>query len=268
MTWTDALGEQVTLTRPPRRIVSLVPSITETLFAFGLQKRIVGVTKFCIEPAGDVESVPKVGGTKDVDVEAVKALKPDFVVANVEENEQPDIEALREAGIPVFVTYPRSIAAASAMMRTLADILGCEKAASPQIAAVDAAAALTRSRNRERTPVSVFCPIWRKPWMTINSDTYVHDFLITCGLHNVFADSRDRYPAIGFLDVEERKPEIAILPDEPFPFKERHIAEITSAIPILTAERIYLVDGKDICWYGPRIAGALRRMQALLWGEI
>lgn len=267
MTWTDALGEQVELARPPRRIVSLVPSITEALFAFGLEKRIVGVTKFCVEPKGAVDDVPKVGGTKEVDTAAVKKLKPELVIANVEENEKADIDALREAGLSVFVTYPRTIAAATAMMRTLAEMTDCEKAAAPQVAEIDAAAALIRARNRERPTRTVFCPIWRKPWMTINADTYIHDFLLTCGLHNVYAEARDRYPEVELADVGKHKPDAVILPDEPFPFARKHVSEITSAIPQVPSDRIYLVDGKDVCWYGPRIAGALRRMQETLWGD-
>jgi ABC-type Fe3+-hydroxamate transport system substrate-binding protein len=267
MTWTDAVGRQVSLERPPRRIVSLVPSITETLFAFGLEKKIAGVTKYCVEPKAGVKGLPKVGGTKDVATDMVKKLKPDLIIANVEENEKDDIEALEAAGLTIFVTYPRTIAAATAMMRTLADITDCEKVASPQIAAVDAAAALIRARNRERPTRTVFCPIWRKPWMTMNADTYMHDFLLTCGLHNVYAEANERYPEVTLEDTAKRKPDAVILPDEPFPFTKKHVREITASIPKMPADRIYLVDGKDVCWYGSRIADALRRMQETLWGD-
>jgi ABC-type Fe3+-hydroxamate transport system substrate-binding protein len=212
-----------------------------------------------------VDAMPKVGGTKKVDTEAVKALKPDLVIANVEENEKPDIEALAEAGLSVFVTYPRTVAAAAALMRTLAEMTGTEKAAAPQVAAVEAAAALMRARLRDRTPLRVFCPVWRKPWMTINADTYMHDLMDVCGLRNVYADGKERYPRTTLEEAAKRSPEVVLLPDEPFRFVKRHAAEVAAAIPAIPRERILLVDGKDMCWYGPRTAGAIKRLAELVW---
>lgn len=267
VTWTDALGRTLDFKRPPRRIVSLVPSITETLFALGLEKQIAGVTRFCVEPAAGVAGKAKVGGTKQVDVAAVKALKPDLVVANVEENEKADIEALTEAGLKVFVTFPRTIAAATVMMRTLADMTGKKAAVAAIVAQIEAQAALARGRDRDRPPVRVFCPIWRNPWMTIGPDTYMHDFLAVCGAENVYGDAKDRYPKIDLADVAKRRPEIVILPDEPYKFSPKHIAEVAKAIPGMPESRIYLMDGKDICWYGPRIAEGLRRVRHVLWDE-
>lgn len=261
MSWTDALGHTIDLQRPPRRIVSLVPSITEALFAFGLGKRIVGVTKFCVEPKDEVTDVPKVGGTKNLDATAVKKLKPELVVANAEENEKADIESLVAEGLPVFVTYPRTVAHATAMMRTLAEMTDTVDVASPIVAGIEAEAALARAANKENRRRRVFCPIWRNPWMTIGPDTYMHDFLSNCGLDNVYGDSNERYPEIALEDAAERQPEIVILPDEPYRFSRRHVPEVTEGIPAVGESRIYLVDGKDICWHGPRIAGALRRVR-------
>jgi ABC-type Fe3+-hydroxamate transport system substrate-binding protein len=265
--WTDSLGRQVALARPPRRIVSLVPSITETLFAFGLDKRIAGVTRYCVEPAEAVATKPRVGGTKNADTAAVVALKPDLVIANVEENEQADIEALEAAGLTVFVTYPRSVAAGIEMMRTLAAITDTGDRASDIIAAAEGAAALVRAASQSRPRLRVFCPIWRNPWMTINSDTYIHDLLETCGLDNIYAAAKERYPRIELAAAEAMSPDVILLPDEPYRFSRRHLGEVAEAIPSVSRDRIFLVDGKDICWYGPRIAGALRRLQALLWGD-
>jgi ABC-type Fe3+-hydroxamate transport system substrate-binding protein len=266
MNWTDALGRSVRIERPPQRIVSLVPSITEALFAFGLGKRTAGVTKYCTEPADGVADVPKIGGTKNVDVKAVAALRPDLVIANAEENEKADIEALAAEGLTVFVTYPRTVIHATAMMRTLAEITGKKDVAAPIVAAIEAEVALARAADGERTPLRVFCPIWRDRWMTIGPDTYMHDFLASCGLENVYGDSNERYPVIELADVAAKQPDIVILPDEPYRFSRKHVKEITEAIPGISESRIYLVDGKDVCWYGPRIADALRRIRKTVWG--
>ena len=267
MNWTDALGRTVEIERPPRRIVSLVPSITEALFAIKLGKRMAGVTKFCTEPADGVADLPKVGGTKDVDVEAVAKLKPDLVIANAEENERADIEALVTEGLTVFVTYPRTIIHATAMMRTLAEIMEEKGAAAQVVAAIEAEAALSRAADRDRTPLRVFCAIWRDKWMTIGPDTYMHDFLTSCGLQNVYGDSNERYPEIELADVAARRPDVVLLPNEPYRFQPKHVKEIAEAIPGIDESRIHIVDGKDVCWYGPRIGDALRRIRTTVWGS-
>jgi ABC-type Fe3+-hydroxamate transport system substrate-binding protein len=152
------------------------------------------------------------------------------------------------------------------MMRTLAEMTDTAAAAAPIIAGIEAEAALSRSADRGRTPLRVFCPVWRTPWMTIGPDTYMHDFLALCGLENVYGDSRERYPKIELAEVAAREPDVIVLPDEPFRFTRRHVPEIVAAIPRIDESRIYLVDGKDVCWYGPRIVGALRRVREAVRG--
>lgn len=159
----DALGRQVEVRRPPRRIVSLVPSWTEALFAFGLGEAVVGVTSFCVEPKDGVAGKAKVGGTKTLDVARVRDLAPDLVVANAEENEREHIEALIEAGLTVFVTFPRTVAGAIEAMRQLAGMTGSLGTARPLIEGAETALAEMRSANSGRPPLRVFCPIWRKP---------------------------------------------------------------------------------------------------------
>jgi ABC-type Fe3+-hydroxamate transport system substrate-binding protein len=259
----DATGRSLALDEPPERIVSLVPSLTEALFAFGLEEDIAGVTRFCVEPP-EAAAKPKVGGTKNVDVEAVLALDPDLVLANVEENTRDDVDALIAAGLPVFVTYPRTVAAAIAELRQLAEMTLCSEEAAPII---DGAARQLRHAehaNGFRHSLRTFCPIWRKPWMTIGPDTYIHDFLRVCGAENVYGSASDRYPTIELADVAERHPDIVLLPDEPYPFAQKHVREV---IAKLGDVRIYLVDGKSLCWYGPRIGPALAEIQTLLWGD-
>lgn len=264
----DALGRPLELERPPRRIISLVPSITEALFAFGLEASVAGVTRFCTEPEDGVAGKPRVGGTKDPDMERIIGLEPDLVVANAEENRREDIERLAAAGIAVFVTYPRTVRQAIGMMRDLARITAAGDAARPLIQQAETELVRAAQANRSRRPLRVFCPIWR-PWMTIGPDTYIHDFIAACGGANVFATSPERYPTTGLDEVARLAPEVILLPDEPYPFSAKHVPELMAwrEVPAVRNERIYLVEGKQLCWYGPRIAGSLRAMQGLLWGE-
>jgi len=260
---TDATGRSLELASLPERIVSLVPSLTEALFAFGLAERVAGVTRYCVEPA-EARRKPRVGGTKNVDVAKLSALDPDLVLANVEENTREDVDALIAAGLPVFVTYPRTVAGAIAELRELAEMTGATDAAAPIIAAAEEALRCAEAANERRTPLRAFCPIWRNPWMTIGPDTYMHDCLRACGAENVYGGSPERYPAIELAGVAERRPEVVLLPDEPYRFGAKHVPEV---IETLGDIRIYLVDGKSLCWYGPRIGPALVEVQRLLWGE-
>ncbi len=255
--------------RPPRRIVSLVPSWTEALFAFGLAESVVGVTTFCVEPADGVAAKARVGGTKTLDPERVQDLAPDLVIANAEENRQEDIEQLIAAGLTVFVTFPRSVAGAIQTMRQLAAMTGSLDTAEGIIQATEAALAEARAAGEGREPLRVFCPIWRNPWMTIGPDTYIHDFIAACGGANVFGDRWERYPKVDLAEVAHRDPEVVLLPDEPYRFGRKHVPELTvfEEVSAVRQGRIYLLEGKHLCWYGPRIAGSLRFVQGLLWGE-
>ena len=259
----DALGRKVEIARPPRRIVSLVPSLTEALFAFGLAERVAGVTRYCVEPA-EARRKPRVGGTKNVDVAKVSAIEPDLVLANVEENTRDDVDALIAAGLPVFVTYPRTVAGAIAELRELATMTGGDEAARPIIVGAEEAVAVAEAANERRKALRTFCPIWRNPWMTIGPDTYMHDFLRVCGAENIYGQSAERYPAIELAAVAEHWPEVVLLPDEPYRFGRKHVPEVIEALGDV---RTYLVDGKSLCWYGPRIGPALAEVQRLLWGD-
>lgn len=268
-TYTDALNRSINLEAPPTRIISLVPSITETLFTFGVGDRVVGVTRFCSEPANQVAGKAKVGGTKTLDVKAVLELKPDLVIANAEENRQEDIRQLLAAGQRVFVTFPRTVAAAIQMLRQLAQMTGSLEAAGPILEDAEQALADARAANQSRTKLRVFCPIWRRPWMTVGPNTYMHDFIAACGGINVFSERHERYPMSDLDEVARRVPEIILLPDEPYPFTTKHFAELTEYqyVPAVVNSRIYLLDGKHLGWYGPRIAGSLRYLQQLMWGD-
>ena len=250
----------------PSRIVSLIPSVTELLFALGLDDRIAGVTVFCTEPRDRVARTPKVGREKDPDLARIRALAPDLVVANMEENRRDVVEALRAEGIPVWVTFPRTVAEGIELVRVLGALTDSEDAATSLADSLEAAHARIRAGVEARPRVRVFCPIWRRPYMTINGDTYVHDMLWTCGGDNVFAASPVRYPTVALEDLREAAPDVILLPDEPYRFRMAHLADFSelSDVPAVRTGRIHLVDGKLLSWYGPRIAEALERLPALL----
>lgn len=265
-TYTDGLYRELELKGAPKRIVSLVPSITETLFTFGAADSVVAVTNFCVEPSDAIGTKTTVGGTKTLDVAAIKEIAPDLVIANAEENREEDIRQLVRGGLRVFVTFPRTVAAAINMMRQLAEITDAIDTATPILQEAEETLAEIRAASRTRHRPRVFCPIWRRPWMTIGSDTYMHDFITVCGGRNIFADRHDRYPRVELDETARRLPEVILLPDEPYHFTPRHKEEFAprAYVPAVRDERIYVVDGKVLCWYGPRIAKGLRFINGLL----
>jgi ABC-type Fe3+-hydroxamate transport system substrate-binding protein len=265
----DASGAVLDLGRPPRRIVSLIPSTTETLCVLGLADALVGVTVYCREPAEVVRTKTRIGGEKDPDLAKIRALQPDLVIANIEENVRAHIDTLRAWGIPVWVTYPRTVAEAIAMIRELGEVTGTAARAGPLADELDALYARVSVVVAGRRPAPVFYPIWREPWMTINRDTYVHDMLRVCGGANIFADHPERYPAITLAEMAARQPQVILLPDEPFRFRRAHLKDFApyADVPAVRAGRIQLVDGKPFSWHGPRIGEALRTLPALFSPE-
>ncbi len=264
----DALGRLVRLAGPPQRIVSLVPSLTETLFAWGLGPQVVGVTHFCVEPRHGVRAKTRVGGTKTVDVHLLLSLAPDLVVASAEENEREQVEAIMAAGVPVFVTLPRTVPEAIDMLAALGRLVGAEAPATALVEECWAALKEAQALRQGRRPVPLFCPIWRKPWMTVGPGTYVHDLLSQCGGENIFAHRGERYFPVALAEVAARDPALVLLPSEPYRFREVHIRELAQAGVRAAAEgRAHLVDGRLLCWYGPRLPQALRQLSALILGD-
>lgn len=214
-------------------------------------------------------SKPRVGREKDPDLAKIRALAPDLVVANIEENRREVVEELRAWGVPVWVTFPRTVREGIAMIRELGELTGARAAAEALAADLERRYEARRRAGQGRRPARVFCPIWRDPYMTINRDTYVHDVLALCGGENVFADRAERYPAIRLEEVAAAAPEVILLPDEPYRFRPRHRADFEPfrTIPALATGRVHFVDGKLLTWYGPRIAEALERLPSLLGAE-
>ncbi len=267
--FTDAIQRPIEVANPPQRVISLVPSITEALFAFGLGDAIVGVTQFCVEPKAQVATKEKVGGTKTLNVAKVRELEPDLIIANAEENRQEDVRQLIAGGLKVFVTFPRTVAEAIEMMRQIAGMTGTMATAQPILQEATEALSEARSANERRHRLRVFCPIWRSPWMTVGPGTYTHDVVSVCGGINIFSHRHERYPRTELIEIARRNPEVILLPDEPYRFAPKHIPELTQYehVSAVQNQRIYLLEGKHLCWYGPRIAGSLRFVQKLLWGE-
>jgi ABC-type Fe3+-hydroxamate transport system substrate-binding protein len=264
----DASGVVFSLPASPRRIVSLIPSITEILFALGLGEAVVGCTIYCTEPAAGVATKTRIGGEKNPRLELIRELAVDLVIANIEENVREHVETLRGWDIPVFVTYPRTVADGVELVRQLGQVTG---AAAPAVAiatALERQLEALHARRHGRARARVFCPIWRRPYMTINADTYVHDMLAVCGGDNVFAGLPTRYPEISLAEVAQARPEVILLPDEPYRFRGAHLADFAPfpEIPAVRDGRIHLVDGKLLSWYGPRIERALAILPPLLTG--
>ena len=227
------------------RVVSLLPSVTETLRAWGRDP--VACTRFCEQP----DLVP-VGGTKDPDLDAIVALQPDLVVVDEEENRKEDAEALQAAGVRLLVTAVRSVDDVAPTLSRLADAIAL-------VNRPPTAHPLPPDRPSTATAaatVKAWVPVWRRPWMTINGDTYGSSLLAHVGVANAFADHAERYPTVTSLD--DVTADVVLAPSEPFPFAERHRAELEAVAPVS------FVDGRDLFWWGVRTPAAIERLRAAL----
>ncbi len=262
----DDLGFPVELQRQPQRIVSLVPSWTETLFALDLAEQIVGVTKFCVAPAQSVAAIPKVGGTKNPSIPELLKLEPDFVVANAEENRREDVQRLRDRGIPVFTTYPRTVASAAESILKLGRAVRRESRADALVREIVRAVSEIEAGLGPwiKFRLRVFCPIWKKPWMTFNADTYAHDVLRMMGFNNVFASAGERYPRTTLEEALEHRPDVVLLPDEPYEFGDADVEEIKVMLPPALSRRVLLISGRDLHWYGVHMVDGLKALAARL----
>ena len=233
------------------RIVSLCPSLTELVFDLGVGDALVGRTKFCVHPADRVDAVEKVGGTKNPKVERILELAPDIVLMNEEENRLEDAESLRRAGIRVHTSMPRSAEETAAMVRSIGMALGRIREAEGIAAEIERRADRVRRTAGRYPPVRYACLIWREPIMTVNDDTFIAGLLALAGGQNVFADRTDRYPSISPAELHDADPLRVLLPDEPFPFQDRHVEELAAATG-LPRERFVLADGELLSWHGSR----------------
>ncbi len=236
----DDLGLLVPLPSRPQRVVSLVPSLSETVLASG--GALAGVTDWCTHPPELVAGLPRVGGTKSPSVPAVLELAPDLVLANFEENRAEDLDAIRAAGVPVWVTAPRSVPAALTSLGRLLAVLGLVDGGRGWYRAAVASWPVAVPPPRAR----VLVPIWRRPWMALGSDTFAGDVLARLGYANLLAGHPERYPRIDpaalLADVD-----LVVLPDEPYAFGPDDAFEGVPAA---------FVSGRHLTWYGPSLAEA------------
>ncbi len=252
--------------RSAKRIVSLVPSVTESLFCLGLGERVVGITDWCVHPSDRVSGLPRVGGTKNPSVRQILELEPDLVIANREENRKRTVVALRAAGIDVWVTFPQTVQAGVALLRELADLGATAEAVESVVRPVEEAVRVAEERRPARG-LPVFCPIWKNPWMAVGGDTYASSLLELCGGANVFADCADRrYPIVELEQIVAAEPEVILLPSEPYDFAQREALELAAlTVPAAHNDRIHLIDGTLVSWYGPRIEPAIATLRTLLF---
>ncbi len=288
----DSMSEFPHLAAPPERIVSLVPSMTESLFELGLGAKVAGVSDFCVLPEQGVAHLPRVGGTKTPSVEKIVALAPDLVIANQEENSPGAINSLREGGLAVWLTFPRTVDDALTDLHQLAGVYGSRQMGM-KVDWLVRSVEWARAAASESQP-GVFCPIWREPskdgprwWMTFCGETYASDVLAVCGGRNVFAERRrrypleaewgeadveqpggrdDRYPRVTLDEIVASDPQVIFLPNEPYAFGEADGEFLRAAFVDRgrAAPRVRLLDGKLLFWHGTHLAKALVELPGIL----
>jgi ABC-type Fe3+-hydroxamate transport system substrate-binding protein len=251
----DQMNREVRLSANPYRIISLVPSQTELLFDLGLTDAVIGITKFCIHPESWFKNKTRIGGTKNLDLDKIRTLQPDLILGNKEENEQSQIEAL-ESEFPVWMSDIHNLDGALEMILQVG--LLCHKETQ--------ALALTHSIREQFSgliplprPAQTLYLIWQNPYMTAGVNTFINDMLGQCGFLNVI--SQPRYPELTPSEIRELNPELILLSSEPYPFKEKHIAEFRKLCP---QANIMLVDGEYFSWYGSRLLKASAYFRELL----
>ncbi len=245
-TFTDQLGREIEVSYPPEKIVSLVPSQTELLFDLNLNDKISALTKFCIHPESLVVYKEIIGGTKKLHLDKIASIAPDLIIANKEENTRSEIEELA-LKFPVWISDIQTLDHALEMIRSIGELTNTEEKACQIEDSI-------RSNFDELRPLqkslgAVYL-IWRKPYMSANSKTFIHDMLVRVGLTNLCADEAERYPEISEEQLVALNPDIILLSSEPFPFDEKHMHELARILP---ESRICLVDGELFSWYGSRL---------------
>ncbi|TCD00010.1 cobalamin-binding protein [Pedobacter frigidisoli] len=251
--FTDQMGREINFDFPPKRIISIVPSQTELLFDLGLDQEIIGLTKFCIHPIEKFAERTKVGGTKKLNIDLIKDLKPDLIIGNKEENTQSDIEELAEY-FPVWMSDIFTVEDAMKTIRQIGALVDREPEAAYLNHLISTGfndlKTLALQNNIDK---KVAYLIWRKPYMAAGKNTFIDDILLTNGMTNVI--KQERYPEITLPQLLTLNPQLILLSSEPYPFGEKHIEEIQAAIP---NTKIMLVDGEMFSWYGSRLVKAVQ----------
>lgn len=238
------------------RIISLVPSITETLYALGLEDQIVAITRFCLYPSDRVKLKPKVGGTKNPKLTEILNFHPDLVIMNVDENRKEDADFLKSNGIHLFITFPNSITETLGMISELGRMLSVEEKAD-QLSGEIQKLSDFRPPSRKRSLIL----IWRNPYMTVARGTYVDSIASLFGFDTVIHEASERYPKLSDQQFASLDPDIVLFPDDPYPFRDRHLEEFRQSYPKLRSvknNRLAWFDGSYWTWFGYRTMLALR----------
>lgn len=258
----DQLKRPIEFSFPPKRIISLVPSQSELLWHLGLEEELVGITKFCIHPNEMFHSVARVGGTKEINFEAIKKLQPDLIIANKEENEQQQIEELCKQ-YPVWISDIYTLSDSLEMIRHVGEITGRQSQAEGLVHAIKDRHQRFKIENVKFKILNgtVAYLIWKNPYMAAGHHTFIDFMLGECGLKNVFTDQKSRYPEVTTQMLIDKNPEIILLSSEPYPFKQKHIDELKTHLP---NTKILLADGEMFSWYGSRLLKAFDYFEKLL----
>ncbi len=254
MIFTDQCGNNFQLNAAPKRIISLVPSLTEYLFDLNLEESIVGLTKFCVHPRSKTKKTEKIGGTKNLNLSKIRALNPDLIIANKEENTKDQVEELMKE-FPVCVTQIGNYKDALEALKLIGNCTGSIQKADEICSIIENQKSLYQNIGKQ---LKVCYLIWKKPYMTIGADTFVHDMLTISNFENVFSN-RQRYPKISLAQIKSLKPDVILLSSEPYPFKEEDAYEINKVIDC----DIILVNGELFSWYGSRMMFAFKYFQEL-----
>jgi ABC-type Fe3+-hydroxamate transport system substrate-binding protein len=255
--YTDQMGRKIALDHTPKRIISLVPSQTELLHTLGLGKEVIGITKFCVHPHQWFLHKIKIGGTKQLDIDKIRNLQPDLIIANKEENEREQIEELA-SHFPVWISSVSNLKEALSMISSIGDILDKKKESQELVKAIQINFASFTPLTSNVKPKTCYL-IWREPYMTVGGDTFINDMLKRAGLQNMFAD-KTRYPEITINQLSSVNCQLLLLSSEPYPFKEKHIVELQIKLP---GTKIILADGELFSWYGSHLLKAPAYFQKL-----
>ena len=259
----DARGVEIA-PGPYGRVVSLVPSLTETIFGLGAQERLVGRTIYCIEPKGRLTGILTCGGTKNPELDTIRSLEPDLVLACVEENKPEHLVELEEGGVPVFAVMPRTLDDVSTLLRQYGVLLGAQVVAGRAMADLTAArlhaGEFRQSTNR---PARAATLVWKKPWMVAGAGNHIDAVMKEMGLINVMGN-REGYYEVDLDDLAARNLDLVLLPDEPFPFTHHASWSMAAAGVVAARNRALVMDGKLLSWYGTRTARSLRALVKLL----
>ncbi|OIR00745.1 vitamin B12-binding protein precursor [mine drainage metagenome] len=256
MIYTDQTGRTITLSSFPTKIVSLVPSQTELLFYLGLNDEVVGITKFCVHPQNWFNTKTRIGGTKNLNIEKIRSLSPDLIIANKEENVKEQIEALENIA-PVWVSDVNDFDDALRMIKMIGTITN------KTVAAQNIASQIKNkfAQLSINSPLQRACYlIWKDPYMSVGGDTFISSIMQQCGLQNVF-EQETRYPGIQLKQLAALNCELILLSSEPYPFQQKHISEIQEQMP---GAGIILVNGEMFSWYGSRMLLAADYFQQLM----